>query len=353
MLAPFLIRTLHSGERMTRIERLQKTGFRRLGSPRKGFRYVTASGRTAGVHDLERIRALVLPPAWKDVAISASPTSALQAVGRDKAGRWQYRYSGAHVRRREQEKFRRLLHFLDALPKMRAAVKRDLALPGLPREKVLACMLRILSMSFLRPGSQVYASENGSYGIATLRNRHVTMKGGDLVHYDFPGKSGKLQHAETRDRAVASIMRKLKKEPGPEVFKYRDADGRVADVKRRHVNQYIKEVMGERFTAKDFRTWAGTLLCANILARAGSDPSDSSSARKRKVVAAVRETAEVLGNTPSVCRASYIDSSVLDSFDRGKTIERHFETVEQLVTSRGRLRASEKALRRLLRQRAA
>jgi DNA topoisomerase-1 len=336
---------------MTRVEKLQKSGIRRLGSPRKGFRYVTAGGRPPGAADLQRIRSLVLPPAWKDAAIAASPGSALQAVGRDAAGRWQYRYSDVHVRRREREKARRLLHFLDALPKMRAAVNRDLALPGLPREKVMACILRILSMSFLRPGSQVYASENGSYGIATLRNRHVTVRGGGLVEYDFPGKSGKRQHAETRDRAVASIIRKLKKLPGSKVFQYVDAEGGITDVKRRYINQYLKEVMGERFTAKDFRTWAGTLLCANMLARAGSDPSDSSTARKRKVVAAVRETAEVLGNTPSVCRASYIDSSVLDSFKRGKTIERHFETVDQLVTSR--LRASEKALRKLLRQRAA
>jgi DNA topoisomerase-1 len=337
---------------MTRIERLQTTGIRRLGSPKRGFRYVTASRRPAA-SDLERIRALVLPPAWKDVAIAASPTSALQAVGRDKAGRWQYRYSDAHVRRRDAEKFRRLLQFAEALPKMRATVERHLALPGLPREKVLACMLRILSMSFLRPGSQIYASENGSYGIATLRNRHVTVKRGGLVYYDFPGKSGKLQHAETRDRAVASIIRKLKKLPGSKVFKYLDAEGRITDIKRRHVNQYIKEVMGERFSAKDFRTWAGTLLCANMLARAGSDPSDSRTARKKKVVAAVRETAEVLGNTPSVCRASYIYPSVLDSFEQGKTIERHFDTVEQLVTSRRRLRASERALVKLLRQRAA
>jgi DNA topoisomerase-1 len=338
---------------MTRIERLQKTGIRRLGPPKRGFRYVTASGRPPGADDLKRIRALALPPAWKDVAISGSPTSALQAVGRDKAGRWQYRYSDAHVRRREEEKFRRLLQFGEALPKMRTTVERHLALPGLPREKVLACILRILSISFLRPGSQIYASENGSYGIATLRNRHVTVKGGDLVHYDFPGKSGKRQHAETRDRAVALVIRKLKKLPGPELFKYPDADGRVTDIKRRHVNQYIKEVMGERFSAKDFRTWAGTLLCANMLARAGSDPSDSQTARKKKVVAAVRETADVLGNTPSVCRASYIYPSVLDTFEQGKTIDRHFDTVEQLVTSRRRLRASEKALVKLLRQRAA
>ena len=337
---------------MTRIERLQKTGIRRLGSLRKGFRYVTANDRPPTAEDRERIHRLVLPPAWKGVAIAASASSALQAVGQDAAGRWQYRYSDAHVRRREAEKFRRLLHFAEALPQMRATVERHLALPGLPREKVLACMLRILSTAFLRPGSQIYASENGSYGIATLRKRHVTLEG-DLVHFDFPGKSGKPQHAETRDRVVASIIRKLKKLPGPELFKSVDMEGRMTDIKRRRINHYIKEVMGELFSAKDFRTWAGTLLCAWALARAGADPSDSRTVRKKKVVTAVRQTADILGNTPSVCRASYIYPSVVDAFERGKTIERHFDTVRQLVTSRRRLRRSEKALLKLLRQRAA
>lgn len=336
---------------MTRIERLTKKGIRRLGSPKKGFRYRTAAGRAPGAKDLARIRSLVLPPAWKDVEIAASPTAALQAVGRDKAGRWQYRYSDAHVRRRDAEKFRRILEFAGALPKMRAAVARDLALPGLPRTKVLACILRIISTCFLRPGSQVYVSENGSYGIATVRNRHVTVKG-DVVTYDFPGKSGKLQHAQMRDRVSASIIRKLKKLRGVEVFKYLDEAGKIVDVKRRDINQYIKEVMGEAFTAKDFRTWYGSLVCARELARAGSDPSESRTVRKRKVVAAVKKTAESLGNTPSVCRASYISPLVLHSFERGQTIERHFETVEKLASGRRGLRQSERALLRLLNQKA-
>jgi DNA topoisomerase-1 len=337
---------------MTRIARLQGTGIRRLGTPKTGFRYRNAAGGSPSKKDLARIRALVLPPAWKDVAIAASPGAALQAVGRDAAGRWQYRYSDGHVRRSDAEKFRRILVFAAALPKMRAAVARDLALPGFPREKVLACILRILSTCFLRPGSQVYASENGSFGIATMRNRHVTVKG-DVVTYDFPGKSGKLQHAEMRDRAAAAIVRKLKKLRGAEVFKYLDADGKVVDVKRRDINRYIKDVMGEAFTAKDFRTWYGTLVCARELARAGSDPSESRTARKRKMVAAVRITAERLGNTPAVCRASYIYPSVLNSFERGRTIDRHFEPVEKLATARRGLRQSERALLRLLKQKAA
>ena len=346
-LAPFLI----CATAMTRIERLQKTGIRRIGR-RKRFRYVTAGGRKPSAADLARIYSLVLPPAWTDVAIAPSARSAIQAVGRDAAGRWQYRYSPAHVRRREEEKSRRLLRFAEALPRMRAAIARDLARPGLGREKVMACILRILSTCFLRPGSEVYASENGSYGIATLRNRHVTIKG-DVVTFDFRGKGAKRQVAILRDRVVARVLRKLRELPGAEVFKSVDAEGNVADVKRRMINEYIKQVMGEGFSAKDFRTWAGTLVCASALARAGADPAESRSARRRKVVAAVKETAETLGNTPAVCRSSYISPSVIDDFDRGKTIDRSVGSVAELVASGRRLRRSEKALLKLLKRKAA
>jgi DNA topoisomerase-1 len=288
----------------------------------------------------------VLPPAWKDVAINASVSAALQAVGRDAAGRWQYRYSRRHDSRREQKKRERLVEFAQALPKMRATVERDLRRSDLDREKVMACILRILSTCFLRPGSQVYATENGSFGIATLKNRHVTVKG-DRISYDFPGKSRKRQRVEFRDRRVAAIIRQLKGTPGKELFKYRDAEGGIVDVKRRHINLYIKEVMGERFTAKDFRSWAGTLLCACALARAGVDPSESRAARRKKVVAAI------LGNTPAVCRKSYIYPSVLDNFERGRTIERNFETVEQLVDRRRGLHAAEREVLKLLKRKAA
>jgi DNA topoisomerase-1 len=235
---------------------------------------------------------------------------------------------------------------------MRAAIARDLRRPDFDREKVMACILRILSTCFLRPGSQVYAAENGSYGIATLRTRHVTVRG-DLIRYDFPGKSGKRRQLEFRDRKVARIIRQLKRMPGRELFKYRDAEGRTVDVKRSHINQYIKEVMGDRFTAKDFRTWAGTLVCACALARAGADPSESRAAKKSKVVAALKNTAAVLGNTPAVCRKSYVSGSVLDSFDRNRTIEHNFKTVADLVARRRGLHAAEKDVLKLLRQKAA
>jgi DNA topoisomerase-1 len=337
---------------MTRIEKFHVTGIRRLGSPKRGFRYVTADGKRPSAADLDRIEALVLPPAWKDVAINASVSAALQAVGRDAAGRWQYRYSRRHDSRREQKKRERLVEFAQALPKMRATVERDLRRSDLDREKVMACILRILSTCFLRPGSQIYATENGSFGIATLKNRHVIVKG-DRISYDFPGKSRKRQRVEFRDRRVATIIRQLKKTPGKELFKYRDAEGGIVDVKRRHINLYIKEVMGERFTAKDFRSWAGTLLCACALARAGADPSESRAARRKKVVAAIRNTATILGNTPAVCRKSYIYPSVLDNFERGRTIERNFETVEQLVDRRRGLHAAEREVLKLLKRRAA
>lgn len=279
--------------------------------------------------------------------MSAAAGAAVQAMGRDAAGRWQYRYHPARTARGERQKFDRLIGFAEALPRMRRAVARDLALPGLPREKVLACVLRILAACFLRAGSEVYAEENGSYGIATLREKHVKVRG-DLVTFDFPGKSGKQQRREMRDRRVARIVRELARVRG-EVFKYYDAEGRWVDVKRRHINDYLKEVMGAGFSAKDFRTWAGTLICACALARAGTDATETKSTRKRKIVAAIRETADQLGNTPAICRASYIYPAVLSDFERGQMIDQYFSTVEQLMARRAPgLHGSEKALVALL-----
>jgi DNA topoisomerase-1 len=335
---------------MTRLEKLQQTGWRRKGTPAAGFTYETADGRPVKAADLERIEALKIPPAWTEVAINPRPSGALQAVGRDAAGRWQYLYHENHVRRQEQKKFDRLMKFAAALPRMRQTVARHLSLPGMGREKVMACILRILSTCFIRPGSQVYAAENGSYGIATLRRKHVTVKG-DLVVFDFPGKHGQQQHRELRDRKVARIVKQLMELPGYEVFKYEDEAGNLVDVKRRHINQYIKEVMGEQFSAKDFRTWAGTLICACALARAKAEvaENENESARKSAVVAAIREAAEHLGNTPAVCRSAYINPSVLDSFEKGRVVKRYFKTVEELMERRIRgLHPSEKALLKLL-----
>lgn len=337
---------------MTTIERLSANGIHRLGSPKKGFRYKHSDGRKVSRADLERIEKLKIPPAWTDVYINRAATGAVQALGKDAAGRWQYLYHDRHVQVREKKKLIRLVQFAQSLPALRKTVARHLRAPGLPRDRVMAAILRILSSSFIRPGSQVYANENGSYGIATLRPKHVKVKG-DLITFDFPGKSGVQQHREFRDRQVARIVRELLRHPSREVFAYQNGDGLLVDVKRRHINDYIREVMGGNFTAKDFRTWAGTLICACALARAASEVEDHKRESQRKMVAAIKETAAALGNTPAVCRDSYICPLVTSGFTRKKVINRYFSSVEEMIRYRGvSLHPAEKSLLRLLKQEA-
>jgi DNA topoisomerase I len=334
---------------MTKIERLQATGIKRLGSPARGFRYRTADGRKVSKADLERIEKLKIPPAWKNVAINPSPNGRVQVVGTDAAGRWQYLYHEHHTRSQEARKFRRIVKFAQALPKMRRTVAHDIRQPGLSRERVLASILRILSTCFMRPGSQVYANENGSYGISTVRPKHVKVKA-DLVEFDFPGKSGVRQTQELRDGQVAKVIRALMKKPG-QVFKYENGDGELTKIERRHINEYIKETMGEKFSAKDFRTWAGTLVCACALARAGFDENDNTTTRKKKLVAAIKETAEILGNTPAVCRGSYISPAILAGYAQGKTINNHFNSLADFVCFRGRdLHRAERSLLKFLKE---
>ena len=277
----------------------------------------------------------------------------MQAIGKDAAGRLQYLYHQNHVRRQEAKKFRRIIKFAEALPSMRATIAANLREPDLGRDSVMACILRILSTCFIRPGSHVYANENGSFGIATLRPRHVKVKG-NLIELDFPGKSGVRQFRQIKDRKVAKVVRRLLNHPSREVFKYQNGNGEFVNVTRTHINAYIREVMGESFTAKDFRTWAGTLVCACALARVGTEIIEKPATRKRKVVAAIRETAEALGNTPAVCRSSYICPEIITSFETGKIIDSYFNTLEALMTYRGRTHhAAEKSLLRFMKRMAA
>jgi DNA topoisomerase I len=319
---------------MTRIERLQQNGIIRLGTPKRGFRYRLANGGKPSKADIERIESLSIPPAWTDVAINPSANGKLQAVGKDAAGRWQYLYHESHVRSQELKKFVRLVHFAHSLPKVRRTVRHYIRQAGLGRERVLATILRILLTCFMRPGSEVYASEHGSYGIATLRRKHVTVKG-DTVYFDFPGKSGVRQQLQLKDAKVAKVIRALLKESGREVFKYRNGNDEFVKVHGRHINEFIKEVMGQKFSAKDFRTWAGTLVCACALARAGTELVEKPTVRKRKMVQAIKETAEALGNTPAVCRSSYICPEILDRFMRGKMIDNYFENLDEFVAFNG------------------
>jgi len=328
---------------MTELEKLRSRGIRRQGTPRSGFRYKSADGRRLAAKDLERIRALRIPPAWKNVAIAPSPRAHLQAVGQDARGRWQYRYDPKFLEKRQQAKYERLVHFARALPRIRQAVHKDLLRDDASYECVMACIVRILATCFLRPGSQVYAKENGSVGIATLRPKHVQVRG-KTVRFEFPGKSKQWQVRELEDRDIARTVRRLLKVPGKEVFKFRDENGAYVDVRRRHINEYLRDISGDRFTAKDFRTWAGTLLCAAELAQTELAPEAGQRERKKAVVAAVKKTAEKLGNTPAICRSSYIYPSVLSAFDKGKILR-----VAPGNTLRGpRLQTAEKSLLELL-----
>jgi len=335
---------------MTRYEQLQRTGIHRAGTPRRGFKYERSAGGKVSAADLKRIAALKIPPAWSDVWINSAAGGQVQAIGRDAAGRLQYLYHATHTRRQEAKKFTRVIKFAEALPKLRSNVASQIRQPGLGKEPVMAALLRILSTCFLRPGSQVYASENGSFGLATLRRRHVSVKG-DVVEFDFPGKSGVRQVRELKDRRVAKVVRDLLRHPSREVFKYQNGDGAFVNVTRQHINNYIREVMGERFSAKDFRTWAGTLICACALARMGTEPLEQKTLRKRKIVAAIKETAAILGNTPAVCRSSYICPEIIRSFEGGKTISRYFNTQNELLRYRGRkLHPAEKSLLNFMRR---
>lgn len=337
---------------MTRLEHLQKTGISRLGTPTRGFRYKRADGKKPPAADLQRIEELKIPPAWTNVWINAVAGGMVQAIGTDAAGRLQSLYHENHVRRQEAKKFGRIIKFAEALPKMRATVAAHLRQPGLGREPVMASMLRILSTCFLRPGSHVYVSENGSYGIATLRPKHVKVKG-DVVEFDFPGKSGVRQQQQIKDHQVSRVVRSLLKQPSREVFKYQNGNGEFVNVTRPHINAYIREVMGEKFSAKDFRTWAGTLVCACALARVGTEVSEKSTVRKRKIVEAIQETADALGNTPAVCRSSYICPQIINSFEGGRNIDRYFNNLDEIIKYRGRkLHAAEKSLLKFMKRNA-
>jgi DNA topoisomerase-1 len=334
---------------MTKIERLQNIGIRRLGTPKRGFRYRPQSGCLTKA-DRDRINDLTIPPAWTDVFINPAANGRVQAIGKDTAGRWQYLYHENHTRAQELRKFRRITRFAKAIPRMRATVSRHLRQPGLTRERVLATVLRILSTCYMRPGSEVYANEHGSYGIATLRRKHVTVKG-DLIEFDFPGKAGVRQQRQLRDRQVARVIRKTINLPGYNVFKYVNGDNKPVVVTRRHINEYIKEVMGSSFSAKDFRTWAGTLVCACALARNGDEIPKKKTARNKRIVAAIKETAEVLGNTPAVCRGSYVCPEIISSFEKGQVIDDCTTKLDDLIAFRGRgLHRAEQSLLKFLKK---
>jgi DNA topoisomerase-1 len=289
-------------------------GIRRKRSGR-GFSYQRPDGSTITNGDeLARIRALVIPPAWADVWICPNPQGHIQVTARDARGRKQYRYHPRYRAIRDETKFGRILEFSELLPALRDRVEQDLQLPGLPRDKVLATVVRLLEKTLIRVGNEEYARENKSYGLATMRRRHVEVSGHTL-RFDFRGKSGLLHSVEVTDRRVARVVQHCQELPGQELFQYLDDDGKRQTIDAGDINDYLKRISGRDITAKDFRTWSGTMLAAFELRALG--PGSSEKAAKANIVAAVDKVARRLGNTRAVCRKYYIHPVVLESYLEG------------------------------------
>jgi DNA topoisomerase-1 len=297
---------------------LTVTGFRRRRRG-NGFEYLDDEGdRLDDAETLERIRALAIPPAWKDVWICPFPNGHIQAVGIDAAGRKQYRYHAKWRERADQEKFDEMLVFARALPQLRARAKKHLREDGPTRERVLACAVRLLDRGFFRIGGEEYAEENGSFGVATLQKQHVRLGPENLLVFDYPAKSGKRRVQAVVDPEVYDVVSELKRRRGgsQELLAYRNR--RWADLRSSEINAYIKDATGGDFSAKHFRTWHATVIAA--VALAVSDETTSKTTRKRAMTRATHEVAHYLGNTPAIARASYIDPRVFDRYEAGVTI---------------------------------
>ena len=315
-----------------------------------GFRYLDAHG--APVEDeptLARIKGLVIPPAWQDVWICAQANGHLQATGRDARGRKQYRYHPKWRTARDEVKYERMLKFGDALPAIRHEVDRALKLPGLPREKVLATIVYLLEATMMRVGNEEYARTNKSFGLTTLRNRHVKVDGSD-VEFKFRGKSGVYHKIHVHDRRLARIIRSTRDLPGQELFQYIDEEGETHSIDSSDVNEYLRTITGEDYTAKDFRTWSGTVLAA--LALQEFEKFDSETQAKKNIVRAIESVAEKLGNTPSICRKCYVHPAVLESYLEGSVVEAMRERTEQhLSEDLHALQPEEAAVLAMLQQR--
>ena len=293
----------------------EQPGIRRTASGR-GFSYHDPHGRRiTDEKTLERIHALAIPPAWTEVWICPRASGHIQAIGRDVKGRKQYRYHPDWSAHAAETKFERLSDFARALPKLRRRIEADLNRRGVSRDKVLATAVRLLEITLIRVGNAQYARQNRSYGLTTLHKRHLDVDGAALT-FAFKGKSGVEHEVRVRDRRLAAVVRSLRELPGQQLFKYRDPDGDLCAVTSDDVNAYIREAMGEQFSAKDFRTWAGTVSAARALRE--MEPPASPTEAKRRINVCVRAVAGLLGNTPTVCRASYVHPRVFELFQDGR-----------------------------------
>lgn len=324
-------------------------GIRRARAGR-GFSYRGPDGKVIhDRHELARIRRLVIPPAWSDVWICPDPQGHIQATGRDDRGRKQYRYHLRYRATRDETKYGRMVAFAEALPRIRARTNRDLKRRGLSRKKVLATVVRLLEATLIRVGNEEYARQNGSYGLTTLRDRHVEVDG-PTVRFAFRGKSGVKHRVDVRDRRLARIVEHCRDLPGYELFQYVDDDGERRSVKSEDINDYLRSITRQDFTAKDFRTWAGTVLAASALEELRA--FDSHAQAKKNIVRAIEDVAKRLGNTTAVCRKCYVHPAILDAYLDGSLVHTLRRRVEkEMVESLGELRPEEAAVLALLQQR--
>src|ERR1700677_4888159 len=317
-----------------------------------GFQYLNADGKPLREKEaLGRIRSLVIPPAWRDVWVCTNPRGHLQVTGRDARGRKQSRYHPRWREVRDETKYERMTIFGAALPGIREQVQRDLSLSEMPRRKVLAAIVRLMEVTLIRVGNEEYARENHSYGLTTMRNKHVQVEGAN-VSFKFQGKSGVRHTIDINDRRLARIIQRCQDIPGYELFQYIDGDGNHRSVDSADVNEYLREISEQDFTAKDFRTWAGTVLACTMLQE--FEAFQSQTEAKKNVVQAIKDVAEHLGNTPAVCRKCYVHPAVLDTYFSGgliKSVEKQVE--EEAADSAYALRQEEVALLHLLKKRLA
>jgi len=325
--------------------------WRRRGTKRSGFRYETADGRrVTDEAALERIRALAIPPAWREVRISPSPRNSLQAIGVDAKGRAQRIYHPTTVARRQRRKFEKIERFGEALPALRRRANEDIVREGLPKERVLAVVVRLINDLYFRVGSEESVRRYRTYGVTTLRNRHLDIEHGGRLCFDFVGKHRVKHRRVMVDEELAALMRDIKSIGGAKLFNYLGEDGKARPVTPRDVNDYIKSATGPEFSAKDFRTWGGTLMAAIALAEVGC--CEDGREAKKNVTRAVERVAEHLGNTPTVCRGSYIHPAVLDCYVKGQTLEEFRPRKLRRVTrSQPEYDVEERALLKLLRAR--
>lgn len=325
-------------------------GIRRHGTP-KHFHYTLPNGRSLTDKDeLARIKRLAIPPAWKDVWICPKRNGHLQATGYDVRGRKQYRYHPHWRQVRDETKYNRMIDFARNLPTIRKRIEKDLKLPGLPREKVLATVIKILETGLIRVGNEEYAKSNKSFGLTTMQDRHVAVKGA-TIRFQFRGKSGKHHQVDIEDRRLAKIVANCQAIPGQELFQYIGDDGKNRDITSSDVNDYLREIAKSDFTAKDFRTWGGTVLAAMALQE--FEKFDTKAQAKKNLLRAIEAVAQRLGNTPAICRKCYIHPFIIDSYLDGTMIGVFKKRAEQQLSKVHSLKPEEAAVLAFLQKRLA